>query len=131
MVAGIAALKDYGETQVEHVNKLGELFRSECNKAFNEVGIDIWVNGIGSLSNIIFSNNKITEYRGIARSHEELNILLGLALINKGIFMAPRGMFCTSTAMKEAEILTAVKAIKESIIEIFPAIKEDANELLI
>jgi glutamate-1-semialdehyde 2,1-aminomutase len=131
MVAGIAALKNYGETQVNHVNKLGELFRSECNKAFKEVGLDIWVNGIGSLNNIIFSNSKITEYRGIARSHEEFNVLLGLSLINKGVFMAPRGMFCTSTPMEDKDVITAVKAIKESLLGIYPAIKEDARDLII
>jgi len=129
MAAGIAAMKAYGENEVSHINKLGELFRSECNKVFKEVGIDIWVNGVGSLNNIIFSNGKITEYRGIAKSHEELNVLMGLALINKGIFMAPRGMFCISTPMTEVEIFKAAEAIKESLIEIYPAIKEDAPEL--
>lgn len=130
MAAGIAALKDYGEKEVNHVNNLGALFRKECNRVFEEVGIDIRVNGVGSLSNIIFSNSLITEYRGIAKSHEELNVLMGLALINRGIFMAPRGMFCTSTPMGEVEIHHAAEAIKESLQEILPAIQEDAPELI-
>lgn len=130
MAAGIAALKDYGKKEVDHVNNLGVLFRKECNRVFEEVGIDIWVNGVGSLSNIIFSNNLITEYRGIAKSHEELNVLMGLSLMNRGIFMAPRGMFCTSTPMGEAEIIRAAEAIKESLQEIMPAIQEDAPELI-
>jgi hypothetical protein len=40
-------------------------------------------------------------------------------------------MFCTSTPMREAEIFAVAKAIKESLIEIYPAIKEDASELLL
>ena len=130
MAAGIAALEDYEDPQVTHVNRLGSLFREECNRAFSRVGLDIWVNGIGSLSNIIFSNQKITEYRGIATSHEEFNVMMGLALINKGIFMAPRGMFCTSTPMGEDEIHRAVAAIEESLIEMMPAIAESAPELM-
>jgi glutamate-1-semialdehyde 2,1-aminomutase len=130
MAAGIAALKDYGEKEVNHVNALGALFRDECKKVFAEVGINIWVNGVGSLSNIIFSNHLITEYRGIAKSHEELNVLMGLSLINKGVFMAPRGMFCTSTAMGNEEIYFATRTIKESLEEILPAISENAPELL-
>lgn len=130
MAAGVAALRDYGEREVDHVNRLGELFRSECNRVFQEVGIHIWVNGVGSLSNIIFSNNRITEYRGIAKSHEELNVLMGLALINRGIFMAPRGMFCTSTPMSDTEVLLAAEAIKESLLQIMPAIRENAPELI-
>lgn len=131
MAAGVAALRAYGEKEVDHVNRLGELFRSECNRVFAEVGIDIWVNGVGSLSNIIFSNNQITEYRGIANSHEELNVLMGLALINRGIFMAPRGMFCTSTPMGDREVHRAAEAIKESLLQIMPAILETAPELII
>lgn len=130
MAAGLAAMKDYSEKEVAHVNRLGALFRQECQKTFDQVGLDMRVNGVGSLSNIIFSNNVITEYRGIAKSHEELNVLMGLALINKGIFMAPRGMFCTSTPMTDGEIFIAIKAIKDSLVEIMPAIKENAPELL-
>ena len=131
MAAGLAAMKDYGEKEVAHVNRLGDLFRQECKKAFAQVGVDIRVNGVGSLSNIIFSNNIITEYRGIATSHEELNVLMGLSLINNGVFMAPRGMFCTSTPMTDGEIFIAVRAIRESLLEIMPAIEENAPELLI
>jgi glutamate-1-semialdehyde 2,1-aminomutase len=130
MAAGIAALNAYGEREVDHVNRLGGLFRRECNRVFQEVGIDIWVNGVGSLSNIIFSNSLITEYRGIAKSHEALNVLMGLALINRGIFMAPRGMFCTSTPMSDTEIYLAAEAIKESLLQIMPAIRETAPELI-
>jgi glutamate-1-semialdehyde 2,1-aminomutase len=130
MAAGIAAMKAYGQKEVDHVNNLGTMFRRECMRVFEEVGIDIRVNGVGSLSNIIFSNGLITEYRGIANSHEELNVLMGLALINRGIFMAPRGMFCTSTPMGEKEVLQAAVAIKDSLLEILPVIKEDAPELI-
>jgi glutamate-1-semialdehyde 2,1-aminomutase len=131
MAAGVAAMKAYGQKEVDHVNSLGALFRKECKRVIEEVGINIWINGVGSLSNIIFSNSLITEYRGIAKSHEELNVLMGLALINRGIFMAPRGMFCTSTPMGEREIQRAASAIKESLLEIMPAIEEEAPELII
>ena len=55
---------------------------------------------------------------------------MGLALINRGIFMAPRGMFCTSTPMSDTEVFLAAEAIKESLLQIMPAIRENAPELI-
>lgn len=130
MAAGVATLRDYGAAEAAHVNRLGERFRAGCGQVCDELGLRIRINGVGSLSNLIFSNDDITEYRGIANSYEQFNVLLGLALLNRGVFMAPRGMFCTSTPMGEAQVEAAVLAVRESLLEILPAIREDAPGLL-
>lgn len=131
MVGGIEVLKALDEKAVTHVNHLGEKFRTDLDAAAKELGLNILINGVGSLNNIIFSNNKITEYRGLATSHEEFNELLSLGLINRGVFIAPRGMLAMSTPMRDADIETCVAAIKDCLIQIRPAIEESAPELLL
>ncbi len=131
MVAGSATLNALTREEIDRINQLGEVFREGCRKIFLTLGLNIKINGIGSLANIIFSNDEITEYRGVANSHEEYNVLLSLNLIDKGIFNAPRGMFCISTAMTEREINFALSAIKEALSEIKPLIKQQVPELLL
>lgn len=131
MVGGIEALKAFDENAVNHVNQLGKYFREKLDKVTKEIGLNILINGVGSLNNVIFSNKNITEYRGLANSHEEFNELLSLGLINRGIFIAPRGMISISTPMTESDINTCIEAIKQCLIQIKPAIEEYAPELLL
>lgn len=130
MTGGIATLEHYQIKDIERINKLGEDLREGLMKAASDAGLNIRINGIASLANVIFSNDEITEYRGLAKSHEEFNGLLSLSLMNRGIFIAPRGLFCLSTVMGPEEIATCVDMTRESFLELKPAIEEVAPELL-
>ncbi len=129
--AGLVTMQGLDTSAIDSLNSLGALFRARCREVFADLKLNIQVIGAGSLSNIVFSSLPITEYRGIATSYEEFNILLNLSLLNKGVFDAPRGMFCISTAMTENEINFAITAIKRSLHEMLPAIEEEAPELII
>lgn len=131
MRAGIAALQFYGEREIFRINDLGRIFARRCTESFSELGLKMRMSGVGSLWNIVFCDKEITEYRGMAQSHEELNLLLNLSLINKGVFNAPRGMFCMSTAMTENEVNFAANALKKALNELLPVIEEEAPELLL
>ena len=130
MAAGVAAMSDYNQEKIDYVNKLGTKFKDDITQMFKKIGLNIQLYGIGSIYNIIFSNIKINEYRGVATSFEGLNSLLFLSLLNKGVLSAQRGMYSMSTAMTENDIDFAVKAIEESLIEMEPVIGEVAPELL-
>lgn len=130
MAAGIAAMEAYDQEKVDHVNRLGEKFRGNLTKVAAQLGLDIKVNGVGSLYNTIFSNKPIINYRDMATSHEDLNELLFMTLLVKGLFIAPRGMFCMSTAMKESDIDYAIKVLREALTDMLPVIREKAPELI-
>ena len=129
--AGLVTMQGLDGTAIASLNALGELFRLRCRDVFAELGLNIQVIGAGSFANIVFTSVPITEYRGIATSYEEFNILLNLALLNKGVFNAPRGMFCVSTAMTENEINFAITAIRRCLYEMMPAITEEAPDLIL
>lgn len=131
MAAGIAALEAYGQEQVDYVNRLGTLLADGMRDCFRRTGLDIQVSGTGSLYNIIFSNDPVRSYRDVAGSHEELNRILYLALLLRGVFDAPRGMFCTSTAMTEADISFALTQLEDALTEMKEVAAETAPELIL
>lgn len=130
MAAGIATMTAYDKAMVDKVNLLGAKFKNDLEHVFLKLGLDIQVSGTGSLYNIIFSNKPIRNYRDVAGSYERLNSLLFMALLTKGIFNAPRGMFCMSTAMTLKDIDFAIKNLEEALSEMKPVISEVAPELI-
>lgn len=130
MAAGLASLKHYGIKEIEYVNHLGELLKSSFEDVFNELGLDIQISGLGSVYNIIFSNKAINNYRDVANSYENLNRLLFMSLLTRGVFNAPRGMFCTSTAMLESDVKLAANILRDSLLEMKDIVREEAPELI-
>ena len=57
------------------------------------------VTGYGSFGAVHFGSDNVENYRDAARSNQAIKRLMHLALMNEGVFCAPRLMFCTSTAM--------------------------------
>jgi glutamate-1-semialdehyde 2,1-aminomutase len=130
MAAGVATILAYEQTQVNYVNELGTTFKEKMEHITKKLGIHIEINGIGSLYNTVFTNKVVENYRDMAQSHERLNELLFMTLLTKGVFIAIRGMFCMSTAMKESDIDFAILKVEESLTEMKPVIKEIAPELI-
>lgn len=130
MAAGIATMKAFDESSVNKINSIGRKFKNDLENIFLKLGLDLQVSGTGSLLNIIFSNKSIRNYRDVASSYEKLNELLFLSLLTKGIFNAPRGMFCMSTAMTLADIDKTIGKLEESLSEMLPVISEVAPELI-
>jgi glutamate-1-semialdehyde 2,1-aminomutase len=131
MVGGATVLEHLPQGEIDRINALGARLRAGLSDAARGVGLNIWVNGVASLVNVVWSSGSVDEYRGIARSREEFNVLLSLGLINRGIFIAPRGMMCTSTPMDEAVIDLCVEAFADTTRVLRPAVEESASELLL
>lgn len=134
MAAGIAALGDYGPEQIERINGLGDRLRDALNAAFAAAGLRGTATGLGSILGLHFRDGEIRHardtLRGIAESGRAMQ-WLHLGLLRRGLFMAPRGMLCISTAMGDAEIDTAAAAFADALAEIRPAVEEDCPNLLL
>lgn len=131
MAAGVAAMTAYDRNAVAYVNELGERFRSGMCALVEKLGLRIQINGTGSLYNTVFTDKPVISYRDMATSYEGLNQLLYMVLLTKGVFIAPRGMFCMSTAMRAEDIDFGLKMTEEALEEMKPVIREKAPELLI
>lgn len=115
-----AGLAGYGGITPEvqaHLDRLGEDLRTRANALFGRLGVRAHAIGVGSLFNIHFTDAPPTEYRAVARGDRERTALLALALLNRGIFLAPRGMGCVSSVMTPADIDAFLSALERALVE--------------
>lgn len=130
MAAGLATMKAYNQEAVDYVNGLGTLFKEGVLKIYDKLGLNMRISGAGSIYNILFTDKEVKNYRDVASAHEELNKVLYMSLLTKGIFDAERGMFCMSTAMTKEDIRFGLDTLETSLREMLPAIAEEAQELI-
>ncbi len=104
MVAGVAALDHFGVEEVARINRLGDQLRSRLGLLLEMYGFDATITGYGSFGAIHFTSGPVRNYRDAARSNQDLKKVLHLALLQEGLFVAPRLMFCISTPMSEATL---------------------------
>lgn len=130
MAAGLATMKAYNQEAVNYVNGLGTLFKEGVLKIYDKLGLNMKISGAGSIYNILFTDKEVKNYRDVASAHEELNKVLYMSLLTKGVFDAERGMFCMSTAMTKEDIRFGLDTLETSLREMLPAIAEEAQELI-
>ena len=130
MAAGLATMKAYNQEAVDYVNGLGALFKEGVLKIYEKLGLNMKISGAGSIYNILFTDKEVKNYRDVASAHEELNKVLYMSLLTKGVFDAERGMFCMSTAMTKEDIRFGLDTLETSLREMLPAIAEEAQELI-
>ena len=130
MAAGLATMKAYNQEAVDYVNGLGTLFKEGVLKIYDKLGLNMKISGAGSIYNILFTDKEVKNYRDVASAHEELNKVLYMSLLTKGVFNAERGMFCMSTAMTKEDIRFGLDTLETSLREMLPAIAEEAPELI-
>ena len=133
MAAGFASMQAFDEDENIRINDLGQQLRKGFNQAFLQSGIKGQALGSGSLSNILFVKGEVANARQSFDSMlgaGQVGQLLHLLMLQRGIFSAARLMYCTSTAMTEAEISKAVTAMHESLTELRPFLERDHPQLL-
>ena len=133
MAAGYASMQAFDEAENQRINDLGLQLREGFNQAFRQSGIKAQVLGSGSLSNVLFVDGDVVNARQSFDSMLEagdVGQLLHLLMLRRGIASASRLMYCTSTAMTEAEVLKAVTAMHESLAELRPFLETDNPQIL-
>lgn len=110
--AGIATLELLTPDSYARLNSLGDTLRSRLTGLFDRLGADVQVTGMGSLFNLHFSRAPITDYASARSGANEQSRAAMVALLNEGVFLAPRGMGCITTPMGEPEIDALVAALQ-------------------
>ncbi len=133
MAAGIASMKKFDQKAVDKINDLGKRMMEGFSGVFKELGLKCQATGIGSQCNINYTDQKISNALDFVMALfpcMELQKLLHLELLNRGIFAACRNEFVISTPMTEKEVDSCVEKVKESFELLMPYIREKTPHLL-
>ena len=117
MVAGRATLELLTSDAYEHLARLGERLRAGLRHVFEDAGVAAQVMGTASLAAFYFAEEPVQDIRGANRNDPRYG-LIHLALLNRGVFIAARGMMAVSTVTTEADIDFAIEAFRGAVAEI-------------
>ena len=116
--AGVAALAELTEDVIEGLNASGETLVESVNDALRADGLPVHVTGVGSLFNIHTRSDPITDGSAAMIVDRELLAALHIGLMNRGFFLAPRGLGSISTPMTQLEI----RGLADSIVDLSTAL---------
>jgi glutamate-1-semialdehyde 2,1-aminomutase len=95
--AGLVSVRELTQERIDRMDRLGERLAQELKKAAMAVELPFSVRRIGSLMNVFFLNEPPPPT--IARDDAKLMAEFHLAMLNHGLFLAPRGLIALSTVM--------------------------------
>ena len=115
--AGVAGYGSITEHVQATIDTLAQDLVRRANALFRRHAIRAQMVGVRSLFNIHFTDQPILNYRAVAGADRKVVSLLALALMNRGIQIAPRGMGCTSSVMTGAEVDAFIRALEGGLVE--------------
>lgn len=134
MVAGLTGMQLLDSGAIRQINALGDRMRAGISAAFRQVGIQGHATGYGSLMQLHWTNTTLRtpkEALLASRGLDQLKTLFHLQLMNRGIYIGPRGLITISTPMNESIIDSALDVIEETLHDLKPTIAEIAPHLLV
>jgi glutamate-1-semialdehyde 2,1-aminomutase len=102
MAAGCVSLDLLPQSEIDRINALGSRLAAAIRESLAASPLDLSLTSSGSIMNLRGDVGDLTR--------------LYLAALDAGIYMAPRGMLCVSTAMDDGVIDDAISRIDEAIV---------------
>ena len=112
MAAGLATMGEYTVAAARRLDEQGDALRRSLIRRLEPLGFT--VTGAGSLMNIHATHEAPKCWRDVRSSDRALVLTLHHALRDRGIFIAPRGMICLSTALTDRDIATLEEDVVQS-----------------
>jgi glutamate-1-semialdehyde 2,1-aminomutase len=116
MAAGLAGLRQlWTPDAIATLNLRGERLRERCNALFRSRGLALQFSGLGSLMNLHATNRPVRRPADLAGSDVRVKDLLFFALLERGVFMARRGLVALSLPFGDAEAEQFVAALDDAL----------------
>ena len=114
MAAGLAGLRElWTSDAVQALNRRGDSLRERCNALFEARGLALQGSGLGSLMTLHPTLKPLRSGADLAGCDPRVRDLLYFGLLERGVFIARRGMSALSLPFGDAEIQTFVGALDE------------------
>lgn len=114
MAGGLATLDALDATAIKRMNELGDRLRRETREVALDHDLDITVTGDGSMFQLHRTSDTVIDAESAAAGTDAFEELF-IAMRNRGVFMAPRGMGNISTPMGDAEIDEFLEVLDDSL----------------
>jgi glutamate-1-semialdehyde 2,1-aminomutase len=113
MAAGLETLRQLDGAAYARLDRLGARLVEGLQSAVEETGVPAAVLHVGSLVNLVFTDVPVTNAEAARPLDPAAAQAFHLGLMNRGIFIAPRGLFAMSTVTSEEAVDAAVSAAHE------------------
>ena len=115
MAAGCKALEMYGENDAKRLNAMGDRLAEEIKQSIYKYNIPASVAHWGSLLHVHFVKKVPRNYQESISPNKKLNQIFHLEMVNRGLYIAPRGSWALSTVMTDEDIDFAIKVVDDSL----------------
>ncbi|MUK89385.1 aminotransferase class III-fold pyridoxal phosphate-dependent enzyme [Ornithinibacillus sp. L9] len=118
LAAGLETIRllEEDHTMEKLFNKTSRL-RSSLEKLYRQYDIPMKTIGMGSIFNIILTNQPIRNYRDMWKANSSLRQTIDLELLNLGIYVKPLNRYSLSIVHTEEDINQTVEAHEQAIVK--------------
>jgi glutamate-1-semialdehyde 2,1-aminomutase len=114
MAAGIAGLTEiYTAEAAAALNARGDKLRNRLNDIAQKADVNVQFTGRGSMMNVQFTRGPVRSVRDIKDTNQDLRGLFFFDLLERGVYVARRGMMNLSLPIGDAETDAAASAFEE------------------
>jgi len=131
MAAGLATLDELDSDAYAHLEKVGQRIRNGLTQLSREIGIKTQITGIASIFHMHFTGTEITDINSASKANGLLVRYYDICMANRGINLAKAHSSFCSTPLTERDVDQTLDAIKGTLTEMKPIVREVAPNLVI
>jgi glutamate-1-semialdehyde 2,1-aminomutase len=118
LAAGLLTLEDLPRPRVDELNERGDRLRAWINERAAAHELPLAATGDGSLVQVHVGATPPRSFREAAERPRLPLEYLFFSLLDKGVYVAPRGLICLSTALGDPELRDVERALDEALGEL-------------
>jgi glutamate-1-semialdehyde 2,1-aminomutase len=113
VAAGLKVLELLDDGAYAKLDSVGDRLAQGLRDAIEQTGVPAQVTHVGSILNVHFTKEPVRDFDSAQASDPTAAEAFHLGLLNRGVFIAPRGMFALSIVTEESDVEKAVGAAAE------------------
>ena len=118
VAAGRATLELLDGAAYAKLDRLGAMLAEGLSEAVSRAGVEACVTHAGSLVNVHFTAEPPRDFDAVQRADPDTTAAFHLGLLNRGVFVAPRGLMTVSIVTEEADVERAIDAAADVFAEL-------------